>query len=226
MMERLNNELSAMHEKVEKTKGERHEKDSRSKKGVLPNFNIGDFVLVALEPTRSCDKLSVWWRGPYHVVGFISDWIYEVEDLIDGTRMEVHVTRLKLYCDSSLNISSVLTEAILHQKGAYEIDRIVDVRWNEFESRFEVHIEWRGFAKEESTWEPLSVIYADAPQADLRSSMNLKMLLAERHWPLFRRRGECRFLQNLFPYFSFFCDCPIFRSIASTEIKSLLLLSI
>jgi hypothetical protein len=37
---------------------------------------------------------------------------------------------------------------------------------------------------------------------------------------------SCRFLQNLFPYFSFFCDCPVFRSIASTEINSLLLLPI
>ena len=82
--------------------------------------------------------------------------------------MEVHVTGPTLHCDRFLNTSSVLTEAKLHQKGAYEIeDCIVDIHWNEFESRFEVQIEWRGFAKEESTWEPLSVIYADAPQAVL-----------------------------------------------------------
>ena len=89
------------------------------------------------------------------------------EDLIDESRLDVHVTCLKFYCDQSLDVRSELKEVILHQKGAYEIERLADVRWNESASCFEVFVEWRGFSLDESTWEPLSVIYKDCPQAVL-----------------------------------------------------------
>jgi hypothetical protein len=39
------------------------------------------------------------------VTAAVTPWIYEIEDLLDGTKHKAHTRRLKYYIDSSLNIT-------------------------------------------------------------------------------------------------------------------------
>ena len=45
----------------------------------------------------------------------------------------------------------------------YEIARILDSRWNNYQNFWEVYVAWRGFETIDYTWEPLISLYRDAP---------------------------------------------------------------
>ena len=50
------------------------------------------------------------WKGPRRVVRCESALFYEVEDLLNYSRALIHVSRLKLYADSTLELSEILLD--------------------------------------------------------------------------------------------------------------------
>ena len=71
--------------------------------GLLPNFNVGDYVLVARSEFFAGEKLGLRWRGPRPVIKAVSIYIYTVQGLRNGIRDGVHISHLKFYRDSELN---------------------------------------------------------------------------------------------------------------------------
>ena len=73
--------------------------DSHNRKtNVKPiNFAEGDFVLRGILQRERTKKPSLKWLGPYRVIECRSDYIFIVEDLLDGKKTEVHCRRLKFF---------------------------------------------------------------------------------------------------------------------------------
>ncbi len=123
------------------------------------NFEIGDFVLVAaVQP----DKLSALWQGPSRVVSTRSDWVYVVESLVSGKKRDVHATRLQLYSDASLNVTTSLKRVAEYDETPL-VSALVDHRRDATGKSFEFRVRWLGFEEAEDTWEPARNLAEDTP---------------------------------------------------------------
>ena len=55
----------------------------------VPQFSIGEFVLIAAAVPRS--KLRVLWLGPFRVVALVNDWVYTLKDVVTSRHRTVRV---------------------------------------------------------------------------------------------------------------------------------------
>jgi hypothetical protein len=69
-----------------------------------PNFQVGDYVLVAEHRKSGVSKLQVKWRGPRRVASVESDCVFVVENLLTKELKAAHATRLRFYKDKELNV--------------------------------------------------------------------------------------------------------------------------
>ena len=133
----------------------------------VPNFNIGDYVLVARPRLSNLSKLTAVWRGPYRILRETHQFVYEVEHLVTHEVSECHVTRLRFYSDSSLDIPVKLLDELSLEDNVtfeYHIEAILDFKYDADEEDYFLQIQWSGFSDLEITYEPLRQIYADQPK--------------------------------------------------------------
>jgi hypothetical protein len=129
-----------------------------------PNFQVGDYVLVAEHRKSGTSKLQVNWKTPYRVASVESDYVFVVENQLTKELKAAHATRLKFYKDKELNATEELaqvSEHINHQ--LYFVLKILYARYNDQEMFHEFLVAWRGFPVEEATLEPYSVMDRDVP---------------------------------------------------------------
>ena len=110
-------------------------------------------------------KLRVKWTGPYRVAKCFSDFEFEIEDLISGVRLNVHAERLRFYAESHLNVTTELLECVANNNQGYHFDELLDLRYNDELSRWELYVKWFGFpdCPAYNTWEPVESFLEDAP---------------------------------------------------------------
>ena len=96
--------------------------------GKVPQFAIGEFVLITAALPRS--KLRVRWLGPLRVVGTVNDWVYTPEDIVTSRRKTVHVQRMKLYTDSSFQVTGDVRNQAAYDDVTH-VKEIVDRREND-----------------------------------------------------------------------------------------------
>ena len=128
-------------------------------KGAVPQFQLGDFVLVAAPVARA--KFRIKWMGPFRVMDTLNEYVYVVEDIVTSRTKSVHVQRMRMYAESSFE----LTEDIRTQ-AAYDdqthIENLVD--WRETDDALlELRVRWLGFTPAEDTWEPADRLHEDQP---------------------------------------------------------------
>jgi RNase H-like domain found in reverse transcriptase/Reverse transcriptase (RNA-dependent DNA polymerase)/Integrase core domain/Integrase zinc binding domain/Chromo (CHRromatin Organisation MOdifier) domain len=143
-----------------------------------PNFEVGDFVLVSKRTFHTNEKLTLRWRGPRRVVGTLSDYVFEVQDLETEQVASVHASRLRYYHDPSLNITVDLLAHIAHNEQGYVIKEITDIRHDARTQDLFVLVYWLGFEDEDASWEPIEIIHEDAPEQlaaflDISSNIDL-----------------------------------------------------
>jgi hypothetical protein len=178
LTENLRTSLQAMHKKIDSTrKGDVDAAgrdvgdvgdDDGPPKGVDVNFDVGDYVLWAKDVTthkQHQDKLHAKWYGPMRVTAAVTPWIYEIEDLLDGTKHKAHTRRLKYYIDSSLNITEEVKAQLRHDNGQWEVSTFLDRRCvNKRKHKWEILVQWTGYeGGGENTWEPVLQLYQDVP---------------------------------------------------------------
>ena len=135
--------------------------DKRAGKLARPvDFDIGDFVLVYSAKKRN--KLRVMWTGPFRVVDTINAAVYVCEHLVTGARSSVHAQRIRMYADSTLEVTTDLRDQAAHDMLEYFPDSIVGWREGD-EGTLELKIHWLGLESSEDSWEPLNTFYEDAP---------------------------------------------------------------
>ena len=106
-------------------------------------------------------KTKPKWTGPYKVIKCDNDWDFTLEHLVTGKSFHAHSSRMKYYCDKDLDVTVDLKYQITHDEMRYKVEKILDYEFQDNEHK--LLIQWQGFDKEESTWEPLEIIYEDVP---------------------------------------------------------------
>jgi hypothetical protein len=124
-----------------------------------PNFQVGDYVLVAEHRNCGTYKLQVKWKSPRRVASVESDHVFVVESLLTKELKAAHATRLRFYKDKELNVTAELAQAAEHNDHQlYVMSKILNARYNEQEMFHELLVAWRGFPVGEATCEPYSVM--------------------------------------------------------------------
>jgi hypothetical protein len=117
-----------------------------------PNFQVGDYVLVAEHRMSGVSKLQVKWKGPRRVASVGSDYLFVVENLHTKELKAAHATPLRFYKDKDLNVTAKLAQAAEHNDHKlYVVSKIIDARFNEQEMFHELLVAWRGFPVGEAT---------------------------------------------------------------------------
>ncbi len=127
----------------------KHKQDSMGLEHV--QYAIGDYVLVS-RATRKSDKLQLQWLGPFQIVDTLSPWVYQVQSLLTGKVKNVHVVRLRLYANKYLAITEDVIHQLIRDTKGFEIDTILDCRWNSNASQYELKCRWWGFDKTADSW--------------------------------------------------------------------------
>ena len=159
--------LEAMHRVYEAKNAKKRESrrsrlnDKRHKQPA--RFEIGDFVLVAKIHTKHISKLAVRWTGPARIVGTLNDWTFEVEDIRDGSITIRHSSRLQLYHDATLDVTSELLDDVAYAAGGHLVERVLAIAEDRDTKKWKVNIKWHGLEDVEASWEPLEVMWEDIP---------------------------------------------------------------
>jgi hypothetical protein len=118
----------------------------------LPNFQVGDYVLVAKHRKSGTSKLQFKWKGPRRVASMESYYVFVVENLLTKELKAAHATRLRFYKDKELNFTAELAQAVEHNDhNLYVVSKILDARYNEQEMFHELLVAWRSFTVGEAT---------------------------------------------------------------------------
>jgi Chromo (CHRromatin Organisation MOdifier) domain len=130
-----------------------------------PNFQVGDYKLVAEHRKSGVSKLQDKWKGPRRDASVESDYVFVVSNLLTKELKTAHATRLRFYKDKELNVTAELAQAAEHNDHKlYVVSKILDARYNEQEMFHELLVAWRGFPVGEATWKPYSVMAVDVPE--------------------------------------------------------------
>jgi hypothetical protein len=120
-----------------------------------PNFQVGDYVMVAEHHKSGTSKLQLKWKNPRRVASVESDYVFVVENLLTKELKAAHEKRLRLYKDKELNVTADLAQAAEHNDlQLYVVSKIFDAHYNEQDMFHELLVAWRGFPVKEASWEP------------------------------------------------------------------------
>jgi len=106
--------------------------------------------------------------GPRRIHKVLSNWEFEVEDLISKKREKVHASRLKFFSEKNLEITEELRNQIAHNEETFEINEIRDIRYEKEYDRYQLFINWKGFSEEENTWEFLEDLWETSKEYLMR----------------------------------------------------------
>lgn len=157
--------LEAMHRDVAEI-GDQRRMQARARRAARakpPNFGVGDFVLVA-SVVAAPNKLSIKWQGPKRVTKAISDWIFEVEDLVEPYVTSTHhVSRLRFYAESAREVTEDLLQHALNAQGGHCVEEFRGIRHNSTANQWQVEVKWLGLDELENTWESYASLQTDVP---------------------------------------------------------------
>ena len=110
-------------------------------------------------------KLHARWIGPFRITQQISNWVYEIEDLLNNNpvtnREIVHASRLKFYHDASLNVNTELIDQMTRDRGDVTYEQLLNHRYDRGDARWEILVKWIGLEDVENSWEPATTVYTN-----------------------------------------------------------------
>ena len=105
---------------------------------------------------------SVRWKGPYRVTSCLSEYIFELEDLLTGARTDVYGRRLKFFRNKDFEV----TEEIRNQLAYQAIELLVVREFQDIRERsgeVELLTWWKVFEETEDDWVSIEVMKEDVP---------------------------------------------------------------
>jgi hypothetical protein len=165
-MKELQVAMEAMHREVSE-RSEKLRKQARGRRQQRPHvqpakFALGDFVLVG-KVLKFPGKLALNWKGPYRVTRVDSDFVMEVQQLVEpyGTSIH-HASRLKFFADATLEVNEDLKNYVAFGDEGFYVEELLEARCNA-EGKQEILVKWKGLDVEEASWEPVSQLHEDIP---------------------------------------------------------------
>ena len=103
---------------------------------------------------------------------------------------DVHVARTRFYADDKLEITGELRKVsqTLEKQAEYHIRIISVIKWAASGDEFVTNVAWEGLDEADSTWEPVSGVFHEAP-ALLHKQLKALRLKAEQKRALVQRYG-------------------------------------
>ncbi|GMF45863.1 unnamed protein product [Phytophthora fragariaefolia] len=164
---KLQTALEDLHRRVSKankaTRAAGRSTMNNKKGAAMAQFDIGDYVLYADVWQHTRSKLRVKWCGPAQVTATVSNWIFEIENLITGQRREAHASRLKFYADASMDVSEHLLRHVAHNSEGHVVAELLNARYNPTLKQHEIELRWRGLSEAEDSLEPAITLLQDVP---------------------------------------------------------------
>ncbi|KAG2915212.1 hypothetical protein PC116_g4250 [Phytophthora cactorum] len=143
-VKRVQQALAVMHRRISQVnnavRATGRQTYNKKKGTTMAQFDIGDFVLYVDVWQHTRGKLRVKWCGP----STVSNWIFEIQNLVTGQRKEAHSSRLKFYADNSLDVKVDLLQHIAHNSEGHVVDFLLKARYNKIAKRHEIKVHWRG----------------------------------------------------------------------------------
>ena len=134
-------------------------------------------------------KLMSTCTGPWRVANNDKEHAYAVLHLIMGELRDVHVAGMRFYADDQLEITGELKVfQQLENQGEHHIRSISAIKRAASGDEFVVKVAWEGLEEPESTWEPVSRVFHDAPDV-LRKELEALRRKAEQKRALVQRFG-------------------------------------
>jgi hypothetical protein len=97
-----------------------------------PNFQVGEYVLVAEHRKIGTSKLQTKRNGPRRVASVESDYVFFIENLLTMELKAARSNRLRFYQDKELNFTAELAHAAEHNDHElYVVSKVLDARYNE-----------------------------------------------------------------------------------------------
>ena len=154
------------HDMAKRVREQRERVRELSGRGHLPVFEVGDYVLMArVKKPGRVPKLVQTWTGRWRDVPGGLEHVRVVEDVVMRETKKVHVMRMRPYADLSLVVGAevhYVFEMTKHQR-EFEIADVISVGKDPVRvGEYRVQIARVFLEGEETTWEPMSTVYADA----------------------------------------------------------------
>ncbi len=74
------------------------------------------------------NKATINWLGPRRIVSALSDWVFRVGDLRNGSETTHHVSRLKLF--AGVGVTQPLLDHIAYVQGGHLVEELLDCRYS------------------------------------------------------------------------------------------------
>ena len=158
----LSTRLRELHKSlVENQSGQRERNQSRRSDAKMPTFDVGTYVLLG-QRVGDKEKPMLRWQGPYAIVDVPSPLIRGIRLLgkPDSDLITVHVSRIRMFADSKLDVTETLVESAQHDARDFEVKDIVDHRIED--NALELLVHWLGFTAADRTYEPVDNLLDNA----------------------------------------------------------------
>lgn len=99
--------------------------------------------------------------GSRRIVKAVNNYLYQVESLRNGALEEVHISRLKFYCENSVDKEAVMSHVLLSETRTV-VQRLMPLEGAE--DGLIVEVRWHGLPESEDTLEPIEQTYKNVPQ--------------------------------------------------------------
>ncbi|KAH9104571.1 hypothetical protein LEN26_015003 [Aphanomyces euteiches] len=140
---KLQESMSELHnEIVEKNHARQDKARERTSQYPACNAERGDYVLWSRVDEAHHPKLLVTWVEPYRVVE-VNEFSAKIEHLITKEQRDAHMSRLKMYAESSFEVTEEILE---HNRDCYYM-----------------LVHWEGFESIEASWEEVTHLVRDCP---------------------------------------------------------------
>jgi hypothetical protein len=140
---------------------ERNHRSVQSKARAI-QLDVGDCVLVG-SVSRHRSKLQIRWLGRPCGRQAITDWIFVVEDLLEGKQSTHHVSRLKLFATKNLLATQDFLDHVAYFEGGYIVEELHDCRFDKAQKHWIILVKRMGLSEAETTWEPVTNLVEDVP---------------------------------------------------------------
>ena len=170
----------------------RHHRAHGSRSTTLPHFTVGDYVLVArVSKQDKHSKLMSTWTGPCRVTNDDEEHVYAVQHLVTVELRDVHVARIAVLRRCPARDRRRAPQgfpAIWKTRASTTSGASRPSSGLQAAVEFVVKVAWEGLEDVESTWEPVSRVFHDAP-AVLRKELKALRPKAEQNRALVQRYG-------------------------------------
>ena len=85
------------------------------------------------------------------VVDTINPWVYKVRSMVNGKEMAVHVRRIAKYENKYFLSEDEIREEVIRSTKGFQIDRVIDSRWNDATREYELRCSWLGLETNDDT---------------------------------------------------------------------------